>query len=1077
MIIYILHVTVITTVCFVFYKLMLQKETFYRLNRWTLMGCLAVSFGLPLLPVPQSWSWRTKLDRLVEAGRREWRGNAVAKADPKGNNVVSMADQRGKSAIAGPVIVQDEILTSPHIVVRQALKATRRKISAKRNKMDSDPVGKAADSIWPTTPNQGTGLKDGNYAWATGQDHNTGAGQDHAWATGKSASTTGQGALVMGKTDGLPDKVEKADKTEKATEAPLLRLETMATAGTPVGKENAGTLAGLFSRASLFRLLKGLFYCYLLGVLLFGLNFLLQLFVLLYQSYCRPVIKDGRFRIVEVSGNRAPCSFGNTIFINPENYDWETYNQILIHEKIHVSGRHTLDILLAEIALIIQWFNPFAWLYRREVENNLEFLTDASVLLHQEVERSAYQLSLLRVSAPQLSFSLTNNYNQSLLKRRIVMMNSKRSSLHTIWKYFFLIPIFTVLVCALNKPTSAFGAAVRHLVKGAAPAGRSHTAGLVGLPDFWFMGASAAGADTTKHPGKAKADSTNKDGGKDVGSSGSGSSSSDGDSEGVGYSQVELDAAMQGGMSAEDALERQKQNLERAKLQGQMALDMIQLHVPDEQIRVLTKNLAVQQRAVDLQLRVDPQVQVDLANQDMLRQSIKVNVDPVNISWSGMKGAFRGIGDSDLRDGSWFATSSSSNDRISFELKAEDEDHSWSSGFTVDKSEITPFPGSGNVEFKLIREAGTISFKGQFDGQEGFGHFHFVPDPGYYSALKQLGVEDLEDRRQFSFFTVNIKKDYVDMIVHNGYPHIPSRDLISFAAMHIDKEFIQYWHGSGLVDADEPRNLISLKALHIDRSYVDELKAEGYDHLDMRDLQSMRAQHIDRAYIRSLGRVKGEEVIPVRDLVTYKALHIDSAYLDGLRKVGYDNLSRNEISSLYSMRVMPEYIKSLQDLGYKELTVRDLTSLKAMHVTTEDIKGFRDIGFKELDVRQLSSFKAMKITPEFVKGFQTIGYKDLDARHLNTFKSMGITPEFIKGFTDLGYDDISANQLSSLKAMSITPEFVKAFKEVGFDHIPINQLTSLKATGVNAEYISKMRAKGFDSKDLNKYIRLRSDFN
>jgi BlaR1 peptidase M56 len=1039
MITYILHVTVITTVCFLFYKLMLQKETFYWLNRWTLMGCLAVSFGLPLLPVPQSWSWRTKLDRLVEAGSREWRGNAVAKADPKGNIVVAMAGQQGKAAIATPAILQDEFVAENPVVVGQAVTATRRKVGAKRNRMHSEMIANVADSSWSTKPNQAVG------------------------ATGQGVTTTGQGALAVGKTGGLLDKTDKADKADKAdktdktdkadnankaTEAPLLRFETMATAGTPVGKENTGTLVSLFSRASLFRLLKGLFYCYLLGVLLFGLNFLLQLFVLLYQSYCRPVIKDGRFRIVEVSGNRAPCSFGNTIFINPENYDWETYNQILIHEKIHVSGRHTLDILLAEMALVIQWFNPFAWLYRREVENNLEFLTDASVLLHQEVERSAYQLSLLRVSAPQLSFSLTNNYNQSLLKRRIVMMNSKRSSLHTIWKYFFLIPVFTVLVCALNRPTSAYGAAVRHLGKGGGtPAGHGQTAGLVRLPDFWFM-ASSAGADTTKHPAKAKADSTYKDGDKGVGSSGSRSSSSDGDSEGVGYSNADLDAAMQGGMSDEDVQERQKLNLKRAELQDQMALDMIQLRGPDEQIRVLTKNLAIQQRAVDVQLRVDPQVQVNLANQDMLRQSFKVNVDPVNISWSGMKGAFRGIGDSDLRDGSWFATSSSSNDRISFELKAEDEDHSWSSGFTVDKSEITPFPGSGTVAFKLIREAGTISFKGQFDGQEGFGHFHFVPDPGYFSALKQLGVEDLEDRRQFSYFTVNIKKDYVDMIVHNGYPHVSSRDLISFAAMHIDKEFIQYWHGSGLVDAEEPRNLISLKALHIDRSYVDELKAEGYDHLDMRELQSMRAQHIDRAYIRSLGRGKGEDIIPVRDLVTYKALHIDSAYLDGLRKVGYNNLSRNEISSLYSMHVMPEYIKSLQDLGYKDLTVRDLTNLKAMHVTTEDIKGFGDIGLKDLDVRQLSSFKAMKITPEF-----------------------------IKGFTDLGYDDISANQFSSLKATGVTPEFVKAFKEVGFDHIPVNQLTSLKAMGVNAEYISKMRAKGFDSKDLNKYIRLKNDFN
>ena len=58
MIPYILNVTVITTICFLFYKLFLQKETFYRLNRWMLMGSLAIAFVLPLLPVPQQLSWR-----------------------------------------------------------------------------------------------------------------------------------------------------------------------------------------------------------------------------------------------------------------------------------------------------------------------------------------------------------------------------------------------------------------------------------------------------------------------------------------------------------------------------------------------------------------------------------------------------------------------------------------------------------------------------------------------------------------------------------------------------------------------------------------------------------------------------------------------------------------------------------------------------------------------------------------------------------------------------------------------------------------------------------------------------------
>jgi len=59
MIPYILHVTVIITACFLFYKALLQKGTFFRLNRYTPLACVGVSFLLPLIPVPQQWSWRS----------------------------------------------------------------------------------------------------------------------------------------------------------------------------------------------------------------------------------------------------------------------------------------------------------------------------------------------------------------------------------------------------------------------------------------------------------------------------------------------------------------------------------------------------------------------------------------------------------------------------------------------------------------------------------------------------------------------------------------------------------------------------------------------------------------------------------------------------------------------------------------------------------------------------------------------------------------------------------------------------------------------------------------------------------
>ena len=142
------------------------------------------------------------------------------------------------------------------------------------------------------------------------------------------------------------------------------------------------------------------------------------------------------------------------IFINPEKYEWETYNQILLHEKIHIEQKHTIDLLLAEAVIIFQWFNPFAWQWRKALESNLEFLTDSEMLQQETVEKESYQFSQLKVAAPHFPLSLTTNYNQSLIKKRIIMMNSKKSNVNTTWKYFFLLPLLVLFACLFNQPVA-----------------------------------------------------------------------------------------------------------------------------------------------------------------------------------------------------------------------------------------------------------------------------------------------------------------------------------------------------------------------------------------------------------------------------------------------------------------------------------------------------------------------------------------------------------------------------------------------------------------------------------------------
>ncbi|MEM0992906.1 MAG: hypothetical protein AAGI49_07700 [Bacteroidota bacterium] len=79
-----------------------------------------------------------------------------------------------------------------------------------------------------------------------------------------------------------------------------------------------------------------LWIIYVLGVLIFTIHFLIQIATLAYKIIRLPSLKDGRYRIVELDQDEPPYSFLNCIFINPEKYDWETYNQIIAHEKIHI---------------------------------------------------------------------------------------------------------------------------------------------------------------------------------------------------------------------------------------------------------------------------------------------------------------------------------------------------------------------------------------------------------------------------------------------------------------------------------------------------------------------------------------------------------------------------------------------------------------------------------------------------------------------------------------------------------------------------------------------------------------------
>jgi TonB family protein len=189
------------------------------------------------------------------------------------------------------------------------------------------------------------------------------------------------------------------------------------------------------SNLSVFQVLAVI---YLTGSVIFFIRFLIQIFqiILLIRKY--GISKNEGMKIVFTDSNYAPFSFFNLIFLNSKFSD-EDLQKIVTHEKIHISQMHSIDLILLEVLTIIQWFNPFTWLYRRSVKSIHEYLADEGVIL-KGFNKLDYQELLLSLSLGIQVNDLTNNIHKSIIKRRFLMMLQEKSNLSSSLKYIILLP-------------------------------------------------------------------------------------------------------------------------------------------------------------------------------------------------------------------------------------------------------------------------------------------------------------------------------------------------------------------------------------------------------------------------------------------------------------------------------------------------------------------------------------------------------------------------------------------------------------------------------------------------------------
>ena len=193
---------------------------------------------------------------------------------------------------------------------------------------------------------------------------------------------------------------------------------------------------------------------YTMVACLFLLRFFWQLVsIVRLRNKCRTTDINGT-KVYLLESDEGPFSFFNWIFINPTKHNRQETDEIMTHELAHCRQLHSVDILFTELFAIVFWANPFVWLLKREVRLNLEYLADNNVLAGG-TDSKKYQYHLLGLAYRKNVATISNNFNVLPLKKRIKMMNKKRTKRIAKVKYALYIPLAAALLVVSNIETVA----------------------------------------------------------------------------------------------------------------------------------------------------------------------------------------------------------------------------------------------------------------------------------------------------------------------------------------------------------------------------------------------------------------------------------------------------------------------------------------------------------------------------------------------------------------------------------------------------------------------------------------------
>lgn len=190
---------------------------------------------------------------------------------------------------------------------------------------------------------------------------------------------------------------------------------------------------------------------YLLGVVACSVRYIISILRVTYIiRHTEKRQLDDNVTLCLHDKSLTPFSYFGYIVMSRSDYQ-EGAVEIITHEKAHIEMKHSFDLMFIELICLLMWFNPVAWLLKRELKNIHEYEADKAVL-NTGVNPKEYQLMLIKKAFGNRIYTAVNNFNHCLTKKRIIMMLRQKSNKLSALKYLLFVPVMMIGAVAIARP-------------------------------------------------------------------------------------------------------------------------------------------------------------------------------------------------------------------------------------------------------------------------------------------------------------------------------------------------------------------------------------------------------------------------------------------------------------------------------------------------------------------------------------------------------------------------------------------------------------------------------------------------